>query len=615
MTNLSLRPPGGGRAKWRSTSAGDVWALLALFCLFGFFTWRSWLAWGHVSSDYGRSMYIPLRLLDGDVLYRDVRYPYGPLSPYLHAVGYWLWGPHLGVLYASGLVSTATALILLFSVARSLASLPAATLGVALVLVDLTFKTSHPGFSYVFPYAFPAVHGVVLVLGALAAAVSLIRGAGYMAALGCGVCVGLALLSKHEFGAVAFAIGVLACLGAWALDGRNATGRMLLLVATSCAVAVAGWVWLLAHMSAEGLYGSAVYDADYFGWPLTWSIAGLEPGMSAKQVVLVTARVIGTGAITYILAVGVIVGSAFAWRGRLSARVLGLAGMALGLWYLVPPLMRAFDSESTQGLEPRYACLPLLLLVWLVAEAGRGWVVWRRRGSIDSLIASRFIVVAASLAVLGRVIPNVVPDGYQNFYLPTGVVLVVYLMVDLVPAWAASIGGDRRAGRMAAISLWGALFVVIFVARYVSWAPYTESISTPRGTMVLRGDDAWLHAFRDAIRLVQAETRAGDTVFAAPTETALYFLAERGTPLYETSIITTVLTPEEEQGVIADLEHSRPRLVLLSNRVLWEYARGRFGVDFGRQIFSWVKQNYEKSGEPLGSGGYRIQVWKEKGAT
>src|SRR5262245_58761371 len=71
--------------------AGDLLALVILGAIFALFVGRSWLAWGDLDADYGREMFVPLRLSQGDVIYRDVRYPYGPLVPYAHALLFRAW--------------------------------------------------------------------------------------------------------------------------------------------------------------------------------------------------------------------------------------------------------------------------------------------------------------------------------------------------------------------------------------------------------------------------------------------------------------------------------------------------------------------------------------------
>ena len=76
-------------------------ALIAVSFMIGLAV--SWQRWGNPLVDCGREMNQPLRLAAGQMLYSDVRHIYGPLSPYLNALLYRIFGPSLGVLYADGI--------------------------------------------------------------------------------------------------------------------------------------------------------------------------------------------------------------------------------------------------------------------------------------------------------------------------------------------------------------------------------------------------------------------------------------------------------------------------------------------------------------------------------
>ncbi len=58
----------------------------------------SWLKWPDLVIDFGEQAYIAWRLSEGAVLYRDIIYFYGPLSSYVHALLFKLFGPQLIVL-------------------------------------------------------------------------------------------------------------------------------------------------------------------------------------------------------------------------------------------------------------------------------------------------------------------------------------------------------------------------------------------------------------------------------------------------------------------------------------------------------------------------------------
>ena len=52
----------------------------------------TWQTWADVLVDFGREVYVPWQLTEGKVLYRDIAYFNGPLSPYLNSIWFRLFG-------------------------------------------------------------------------------------------------------------------------------------------------------------------------------------------------------------------------------------------------------------------------------------------------------------------------------------------------------------------------------------------------------------------------------------------------------------------------------------------------------------------------------------------
>src|SRR3954464_5474836 len=53
------------------------------------FTWRTW---PEPVIDFGRELYVPWQLSQGKVLYRDIAYFNGPLSPYFNSAVFRIFG-------------------------------------------------------------------------------------------------------------------------------------------------------------------------------------------------------------------------------------------------------------------------------------------------------------------------------------------------------------------------------------------------------------------------------------------------------------------------------------------------------------------------------------------
>src|ERR1041385_5464172 len=78
----------------------------------------SWKRWANPIVDCGREMYVPWQIAEGKMLYRDLFFMYGPFVPYWHALLLKIFGVHLNVFYAVGLVLTAVQAALDFTIAR-----------------------------------------------------------------------------------------------------------------------------------------------------------------------------------------------------------------------------------------------------------------------------------------------------------------------------------------------------------------------------------------------------------------------------------------------------------------------------------------------------------------
>src|SRR5262249_52609522 len=77
--------------------------------------WRRWIS---PIADSGREMDLPLRLMNGELLYRDVHYLYPPLSPYFNSLLYRIFGAHLDVLQAGGAICAVLVVLMCFRGAR-----------------------------------------------------------------------------------------------------------------------------------------------------------------------------------------------------------------------------------------------------------------------------------------------------------------------------------------------------------------------------------------------------------------------------------------------------------------------------------------------------------------
>ena len=166
------QPVAAVRRRFRDAAGRDVTWLIVLAASFVLLLLTSWQRWADPIVDIGREMNQPLRLLSGEHLYSDVRHIYGPLSPWLHAGLYRLFGPSLTILYADGIVSATIVLGLVYWLGRRIMD-PAAT-GVATLHV-MSLCMFKPAGNYILPYWYNSLHGATLGLITLAMLVMTVK--------------------------------------------------------------------------------------------------------------------------------------------------------------------------------------------------------------------------------------------------------------------------------------------------------------------------------------------------------------------------------------------------------------------------------------------------------
>lgn len=373
--------------------------------------------------DYGRELYVPWRLAEGEILYRDIASLYGPWPVVLHALLFRWTGPSATALAGLNLALLAGFSVLLYGWLRAWCGRgPAVALGVAFVYLFGCANFGATGnYNFLMPYSHEAVHGFYLLALVVACLTPRNGRMTWLRAAGAGWFAGMALFTKVDV-----LLGVAAALGA------ALTVRLLSRAwrdAGCLAAAVPGF--LLAAMTLP-LAASALnlgLDGMTAAWSGSWrlalgpeagqigwyrALAGLDrPGLYLMEMgrhagttallvcLLVPACLRGprgwVRAAAWVLAAGGVV-AYFAWRdpmhlgGRILPLLLALTGFAVvlrcvvrggwnepGVAALLTAGAGAAGLLAKMGLNPSiyhygfYLMAPVFLLAALAFLHGLDW--------------------------------------------------------------------------------------------------------------------------------------------------------------------------------------------------------------------------------------------------
>ena len=518
--------------------------------------------WGHPRTDLGGALDRAARVAAGEVLYRDVQSPYGPLPDWTVAAGFRLFGTHLAVAWTIGLVLVVVESLLLLRIAGRFCSPAQCLVGVVGFWVLFAFS---PGlFGWVLPGTFASTFGATAATLALALAIEAReRGVprGFVAA---SLAAGVAGLCKLDYGLAAAATVLVAAL---LVPGRRirlavaavVPGLALALAVLGLLVLVVPWDVLLS-------------DNLYRVRSLAGSVAALRAGVPDWTSILPSAL----------------------WRYGIETP-LRTAVAAWGLGVALTTGRRALGLALTAAA----IALPLLPgypghLDFTLLAASRGWawtpaawlivVLLALRGATRGETAASALVLAGvwSLVLALRWDLRLVWASYYGVLAPFVALVVAARVASLLVSYPTALASACVVA--VPIAVQATLNVRHFVGEY------RHVLAYPRGT--LRMPAMGGQQLAAVVDYVRAHTVPGDWVAVFPEERLVNFLAERRHPTRDSGTGPGWLaTKADEEACIAELEARRPALIVLSDRRWPEFGAGDL-ASYNPTLHAWIEREY-----------------------
>lgn len=566
---------------------------LILSLTFASLTWMTWRKWGNPFVDFGIELYVAWQLAEGKHLYRDIIWLGGPLSQYVNALWFRLFGVSYLTLAAVNLAWLAglTALLYRFfaQVAGRLAGL---VVGLTLLIVfAFQLYETRGSWSYIAPYRHEAVHGLGLAMLALVVWRDYLARGGSWRAFAIGLCCGAVSLTKMEPAvalAAALAVGyglALNRLAAHRAEWQRDAGRF---IAGALVLPIGFGLCLSAQMpfevAATGLLGNwgSVIRVDAFGQEFYWRAMGLtEWQKNLKWIGLFGGMFLGGGAGVLWLEVK----SRSLARGRLVLCGLVFAASCLASYELV---------------LWAYVFRPLPALAALTAA----WLTWQAlRGRDSTAAAERWIPLAAwgvfALLLLGKVGLGVHVMGYSFTLALPATALLAATALSLIPETLAARGWGRGdLFRSSAAGFIAALWLVSLENSAYHYAARTTPLGDGRDRMLCFApplDDKAVTvapALEDIARLVPSDA----TLLVVPDGMVINYWLRRVNPTPYVVFDPLLLAAYGgEARVIERLAARPPDYIVFTQRDFSEYGLGRFGADdrCGRLMTTWIVEHYE----------------------
>jgi hypothetical protein len=550
----------------------------------------TWLTWPDPVVDFGRELYVPWQITDGAVLYRDIAYHNGPLSPYVNAAWMAFAGVRLHSVLVLNFFVVIGTLVLLVRLLGEIAGSVAATLGGVTFLVLSAFGRflRIGNYNWMAPYSHEITHGIGLALLSLFFIDRFGRRGRRLDLAVAGIALGLVFLTKAEvFVAAAAASGLhlVLYLSAEAPSRRDALRHAGLWAASALAPALLT-VFLLAmampfEEALRGTLGtwSYIFDGANLRQIYFARISGMDAaGPNALRLVYVFG-----GWLALLLPPALL---ALAWRREGRTRYAVAAAMAL--W----GLGGVFVALPRDWLRP----LPLALLLLFLAVL-RGW--WIERG--DAVTRRRLALFAAFLAFGGLMLLKVVLNT-QVIHYGFGLAMIgiagwVAALIGVVPRLVERRGGAGMIFAGAVVGIW--ISILVIHGDIGRRNANQQNVYVGTGTDVWRVDQRGTLVNAAVKRLEQMPANATLTCFVDCE--ILNFLTRRRNPIRYGNFNPQQIAMFGEEAILAELESSPPDLVAIVHSQASEYGVSFFGTDYGLKLWRFIERNYTLAGPPLGA--------------
>lgn len=571
--------------------AACFWYLLA----------TTWLKWGDLITDTSRELWVPLQLLKGKILYKDLSYEYGLFPPYFMSWLYKIFGVHINTLIGCGIAVTATMSLMLYKTARFFLDRIASGLVAVSFLFVFGFGSYNEDgtMNFILPYTFASTFYMLQLILSIYFFIKFINTAKLRFILLWVLFLYLAFLSRIELSFLSLAVFIF-CGSIFIFRAR--LNKFYLLI-----FALPLFLGLATYL-AFGLINHAPIG---LGQTISMTLSG--PFVLSKMGLDLPAENISSVFISFgfyiIIISALIVGSflsSFFVRERTPRSffisLLGVFSICMVFWFGSHVL-----TEFAQ-----YRCLPIILIIGAAVFFVRAL---RRDNFKEDL--SLLLLFLISLFTIAKIFFKALPFDYGFYLLVPALICYFFFFLKFLRDLLLTVFVKVRP---AALNLLLAAFFLSGIIPYwnLSLKMYglrSRKIETMRGALFQRSNEKNLAVY-SLLNYLKLNTLENSTLVVLPEGASINFLANRDNPLKDYNFLPPFVRFVGDDLIISEFSRAQIDYIAIVGRDTSEYGFSFFGVDYAVKLAAWIRQNYREVGyfvaEPFTPGKFGIALFKKR---
>lgn len=576
--------------------------------------WISWLKWPDLLVDYGEQIYVPWRLSEGDVLFKDIFYFYGPASAYLHSWVLTLFGPGILKLAIFNILIISGLSFQIYILFKRISDAWTALFCSLIFVLVFAFAQYRGGgiFNFVCPYSYELTHGVVLSFVTLYQFLKFTENPSAKRLAAVGGLAGLVYLTKPEV-FLALSLALTVGLAAFQWTSRSTPSKIrkdwLVFSGAFVSLPLLFVLYFSIFMSPQQAVEAILYpwililkfslgDSPLYQWIMGADNAGSNILISLGYLLV------------YIFAVSTLAVTS-RWSSGFSAK---------------PLLVSTFISAIVLGLTWTYLAeipwfellrpLPWFMLLLALWHGMHFFKPENAKDNARNVFLFTFAVFAFILLLKIIFKVRVFHYGFA-LALPATLLLIKLLLHDVPKIIGPFLGNPLHYRKPVTI-------LIIFYIGFHVWIQ--TNIYQYKTYPVGSGYDRIVDfdpsikprapVVSQALDYIRAEIGTGEGLPVLPDGIMLNYLTRHKNPVKLITFNPLHSSLIGEDTFLGYLKDAQPSYIVLVERDMSLIGARYFGQDYAQESFRWIQRNYfvqKQFGEvPFSGRGFGIQILRRK---
>lgn len=507
--------------------------------------------------DFGREVYYPEQILNGQLLYKDLFNIYGPLAYQINAVLYKLFGIKLSTLYFAGCVCSVLVVSGIYLIAkRFLSKFLSFCIGIFTISVGVCVTSI---FNFHFPYSWAVLYGLVSFLYSLYFLLKFNNGKKESYLIISSLLAGISMTCKYDF----LLYGLMVLFFIIKYKSYKSFGSFLLVPVISFGVLF--------------LQGLGIFDVlNTFSIVKTMAQTNSLAYFYQNSGVYFHPKSIPMSLVLFLQCAiplcGIFLGAYLFEKRKVVSIIISIFSYIVFLLLFVDNYKIAFGF------------LPIFLIIFAALS-------YRKFNS------NLLILIIASICVGVKVFWVLLLQSYGNYFISIILISVVALLFKYLP---------KKLEKTAGIYLLLASLIILMFN-----IPFLEKtknkITTSKGTIYTSKNLA--QSSNDLIKFLEKDTSKNDVILILPEGLMINFLSQRKSDGFYNSLLPLYVETFSQEKLIEYYQKEKPQYIIFNNLNMKDYYFNYICEDYALNFCRFVLQNYNQ--EKIIGDKFRYLIFKK----